>query len=131
MQMPVSILDIVHTRLVFESNQPPLEPSSKLSVDKCTNIICDLLLTKNRETKKLLYAHPIWEFIFQNINEASPLLGTVIVFKYFFHCFGRLKSLPVLPSLLDAFATLPLDNNSMAQVVEVKHILQMVMDEAA
>lgn len=68
--------------------------------------------------------------IYQNIEESSPLFSVVIVFQYFFACFGRTKSLKVLPSILDAFANLPLSNETSPHIREVRKIMQNLMNEA-
>ena len=69
MSLPNNILDIIYNRLVFECSQPVQEANTKKSVDKCTNILCDLLLTNSLTIKKAIFGHTVWEFIYHNINE--------------------------------------------------------------
>jgi hypothetical protein len=58
------ILDFLLERLILENRLPASEPYTKRSVEHCTDILCDLLLTRNTKIKKLMFKHHIWQFIY-------------------------------------------------------------------
>lgn len=62
-----SILDCIHDRLRMEAEMVVADPDTKQSITKCTNILCDLLLTKDQKIKKLLFNHHIWELLYRSI----------------------------------------------------------------
>jgi hypothetical protein len=115
-----SVLEYLFERLMIEKQLPQNDPFSNRSIDQCTNILCDLLLTRNSKIKKIMYKHHIWQFIFEQISESSKLFHTVIIFKYFFSCFGRREREQVLPSFLEAVANLSLDNNFITEIKEIR-----------
>jgi hypothetical protein len=57
------------------------------------------------------------------MSESSKLFSTVIIFKYFFTCFGRNERNQVLPSFLEAVSNLPLDNDMITEIKELKETL--------
>ena len=77
-------------------------------IRKCIFIICDILITKDRKTRKTIYEHSIWSLIYEAINDHHPLLPTIIVFEYFFQNIGREKTLGIFPNFLNAISALNL-----------------------
>jgi hypothetical protein len=57
-------LDYLFERLMLEKNLSYEEPFTKKSIEQCTNILCDLLMTRSSAIKKIMFKHHIWQLIF-------------------------------------------------------------------
>lgn len=77
-------------------------------VERCGDILCNLSLTRNRELKKEIGMHSIWELAYHNIVLSSPLFPLVSVFEYYFEILPRKTAFQVLESYLVSVGQLEL-----------------------
>jgi hypothetical protein len=99
-------------------------------VERCSNILCNLTLgTLDKNTKKQLQFHPIWELAYQNIVQGSPLFPLVSIFEYYFEIIPRPLAIKVLEAYLSSVGQLDLQNISKASNEAIKRTLLRVYQQ--
>lgn len=75
------LLDVLHARLMVEKqvNDDKVTPN----VEKIAYVMCNALLTDDKELKKKCLAHYIWDEIFASFHPSSKLFPMIMTMPYF------------------------------------------------
>lgn len=83
-------------------------------------------MTKCSKLKKFMFGHHILSLIYESMREGDKLFPTVVCFKFFFSAFGRKQRFQILPSFLEAVSVLPLQNELIPEIKELKETLMNI-----
>lgn len=78
----------------------------------------------------MAFQHQIWEMLFQSLEENHKLFSTAFVFKFFFNAVPRKELFKFLPSYLQTVRYLPLENEAIPEIKEIKVTLLNIFGQS-